>query len=55
MIINKIKMLESSYNSESILYLSFNFDNSFISVGTQNGFKVLQNFPLSLKFERSKL
>lgn len=40
-------------NSNSILYLSFSYDKSFLLVGTETGFKIFSSNPLKLKFERS--
>ena len=37
--------------NNQILYLSFNFDNSFFAVGTETGFKVYLTETLKLKFE----
>ncbi len=39
--------------NNQILYLSFNFDNSFFAVGTETGFKVYLTETLKLKFDRN--
>ena len=42
-----------SVDNKKILYLSFNFDNTFFSVGTEIGFKVFSTDTLRLKIERN--
>ena len=37
---------------DSMLYASFNQDNSFFSVGTERGFKIYQTFPFRDHYER---
>lgn len=43
--INEIK-------DDSMLYVSFNQDNSFFSVGTERGYKIYQTFPFTEPYER---
>ena len=43
--INEIK-------NNSILYTSFNQDNSFFSVGTENGFRIYQTYPFTDHYEK---
>ena len=37
---------------DSMLYVSFNQDNSFFSVGTERGYKIYQTFPFTEPYER---
>ena len=37
---------------DSMLYISFNQDNSFFSVGTERGYKIYQTFPFTEPYER---
>ena len=37
---------------DSMLYASFNQDNSFFSVGTERGFRIYQTFPFRDHYER---
>ena len=39
-------------NDDSMLYVSFNQDNSFFSVGTERGFKIYQTYPFIEPYER---
>ena len=41
--------------NNQILYLSFNFDNSFFAVGTETGFKVYDTIPIKFRYQRGKL
>ena len=45
--------MEDKHSSNTILYLSFSYDNSFLLVGTESGFKIYNTCPLKMKFERS--
>ena len=46
---------ESSNNQDdSLLYITFNQDCSYIITGTQRGFKIFNSNPLELRYERSK-
>jgi hypothetical protein len=39
---------------EELLFIGFNQDNQYFSVGTSNGFRIYNTEPFKLKFERSK-
>lgn len=39
-------------NDDSMLYASFNQDNSFFSIGTERGFRIYQTYPLAEPYER---
>ena len=39
--------------NEEILYISFNQDSSYISVGTQNGYKIFSSYPIYNYFNRN--
>ena len=45
--------MEEKQSSNTILYLSFSYDNSFLLVGTEGGFRIYDSCPLKMKFERS--
>ena len=37
---------QQKQQNEEILYISFNQDSSYISVGTQNGYKIFSSYPI---------
>lgn len=41
-------------DKEELLYIGFNQDNQYLSVGTSTGFKIYNTDPFKLKFERGK-
>jgi hypothetical protein len=43
---------DNEIKDDSMLYVSFNQDNSFFSVGTERGFKIYQTFPFTEPYER---
>ena len=47
-------MSKKSPNSEGLLYMSLNQDQSCIVVGTEKGFKVYDTIPFKLRYQRSK-
>ena len=44
----------SNSQDDSLLYITFNQDCSYIITGTQRGFKIFNSNPLELRYERSK-
>ena len=43
---------DNEIKDDSMLYVSFNQDNSFFSVGTERGYKIYQTFPFTEPYER---
>ena len=43
---------KNEINDDSMLYVSFNQDNSFFSIGTERGFRIYQTYPFSDPYER---
>ena len=43
---------DNEIKDDSMLYVSFNQDNSFFSVGTERGYKIYQTFPFTDPYER---
>ena len=44
---------QQKQQNEEILYISFNQDSSYISVGTQNGYKIFSSYPIYNYFNRN--
>lgn len=43
---------DNEIKDDSMLYVSFNQDNSFFSVGTERGYRIYQTFPFTEPYER---
>ena len=43
---------KNEIENDSMLYVSFNQDNSFFSVGTERGFRIYQTYPFTEHYER---